>query len=334
MKTFVKELVRTYGVAKPMNEEEVSAELPKFFLLRKFHGLIDLAIIFQTKRCQYQCAFCAIPSTSTRDHIDRSAIMSQFMVTCRELAHGLHLAERVSLSNDGSVLDPATFGRDALDQIIYATGALRGVREIHLESRTEFVNREILTHLKSLNKRVKFTILVGFETFDPTIRRELMRKNQELEAFEAAVAELGACGFDLGAFVLYKAHPDMVDDDAYHEAERSIDYLQSLATRHGLSVLVRLNPLYIAKGSLWDKQGKTATYVPPNLRDVYRLAIKKRAEGVRMFVGLSEEGLSRHGSTFRECLGYNGRVLQDCVRFNEDPTYLPTGVPTPIPTDV
>ncbi|MGE5333862.1 MAG: radical SAM protein [Nitrososphaerota archaeon] len=317
LKQQVGDLYEKYGQRKPMGESAPSPWLPHFFLHRTFLGDQDLLIIFNTKRCKYRCHFCQLPAKSSPTMIPGSEIVAQFGYVMKELKHSLSVMDRLTFSNEGSVLDPATFPTEALLEIAEAVNELRRVRTLVLETRLEFVDTEVLAQVREAAPRVSLNILTGFETHDPYIRDKVLFKREPLDVFERGLDRVAEAGVQaLTAYVLFKPRWDMSDEEAVAEAEASIDYLAAQATARGLNLSVRLNPMYAADGSRWAKKAHISPdYKPPRLTDVMRVAEKKRQEGVNIYIGMSTEGLD-DGSNYMAREDYSPSLIKPVVLFN------------------
>lgn len=317
LKQQVGDLYEKYGQRKPMGESAPSPWMPHFFLHRTFLGDQDLLIIFNTKRCKYRCHFCQLPAKSSPTMIPGSEIVAQFGYVMKELKHSLSVMDRLTFSNEGSVLDPATFPTEALLEIAEAIHELRRVRTLVLETRLEFVDPAVLAQVREAAPRVSLNILTGFETHDPYIRDKVLFKREPLDVFERGLDRVAEAGVhELTAYVLFKPRWDMSDEEAVAEAEASIDYLAAQATSRGLNLSVRLNPMYAADGSRWAKKAHVSPdYKPPRLTDVMRVAEKKRRQGVNIYIGMSTEGLD-DGSNYMAREDYSPSLIKPVVLFN------------------
>jgi hypothetical protein len=316
IKQQVGELYAKYGQRKPMGVSAPSPWLPHYFLHRTFLGDQDMLIIFNTKRCKYRCHFCQLPAKSSPTLIPGSEIVSQFWYVVKELKHSLSVLDRVTFSNEGSVLDPATFPTGAMLEIAEGINELRRVRTLVLETRLEFVETDVLAQIREAAPRLTLNILTGFETHDPYIRDKVLFKREPLEVFERGLDRVAEAGAQLTSYVLFKPRWDMTDEEAVAEAEASIDYLVEQTKARGLDLSVRLNPMYAADGSRWAKKAHTSSdYQPPRLTDVMRVAEKKRREGVNIYIGMSTEGLD-DGSNYMGREDYSVKLVRPVLLFN------------------
>lgn len=313
-----RDLYGAFGQSKPMGSSAPSAELPHFFLLRSFLGEVDLLTIFNTKRCRYQCAFCALPDKATHDWVCDEDVVQQFAHVLAECRHALSLVERVTLSNEGSVLDEETFGSTALEEICDAVNELRRVRRVELETRLEFVRAPRLLALARRMPRVKIGLLTGFETVDERIRDTVLRKRESLTAFTIGLDEVADAGAALTAYVLFKPDPGMSDEDAFAEGRATIQFLDRETQQRGIPLSVRLNPMYLAPGTHWGRLAtRTPEYRPPRLTDVMRLAELSARPDLPIYIGLSTEGLADGRGTYLAREDFDRSMIKWVKLFND-----------------
>jgi archaeosine synthase beta-subunit len=311
----VKRLYQTFGQRKQMGDASRSPKLPHYFLHRRFIEDQDLLIIFNTKRCQYQCHFCELPAKSSRTPISGEDILAQFMFVMNELRHSLSVLTRITLSNEGSILDTDTFPKDTLLSIAECINEIRLIRRVVIETRLEFVEVAYLKGISSACPRARIDVLTGFETLDEDVRDRILYKCEPIPSFLTGLDRVAQSGCDLTAYVLFKPSFEMSDEEGCAEAERSIDFLADNCRRRGIGLTVRLNPMYVARGSVWAMNATGKNYKPPRLSDVLAIAIKKRSEGIPIYVGLSTEGLDEGNYRSRE--DFTPALIKQVKLFND-----------------
>lgn len=317
LRTRVAQLYDTYGQRKDMGHGAVAEDRPHYFLHRSFLGEQDLLVIFNTKRCRYQCYFCQLPAKSSRTLIPADAIVAQFEYVVTELKHSLSVLDRLTFSNEGSILDATTFPTEALLSIAEAVGALRRVRQLVVETRLEFVDPDVLQQIRAAAPRVRTNILTGFETHDPILRERVLFKREPLELFEHGLDRVAESGSSLTAYVLFKPEQSMTDEAAVAEAAASIDYLDEACRSRGIPLDIRLNPMYAAAGSKWATIAhRSPDYRPPRLTDVMRVAARKRRLDLPIYIGLSTEGLD-DGSSYLAREDYQPGLIKQVKLFND-----------------
>lgn len=307
-----------FGQRKRMGGSALDSRTPHYFLLRTFLGDNDLAVLLNTKRCRYNCPYCELPAKSSKKWISAEDILAQFLYILHEVKHALSILDRVSLSNEGSVLDTTTMPMEALVAIARCVYELRRVRTLVLETRLEFVSVDVIQEIQRAAPRLTLNILAGFETQDAKIRTEILDRRESLETVLTGLDGVAETGATLGAYVLFKPSPAMSDDEAFVEADRTIDYLAGECRRRHISLYIRLNPMYVATGSKWGElAAATPDYQPPRLTDVMRLAEKKAREGVPIYIGLSTEGLGENWGTYLAREDYSPGLVRPIKLFND-----------------
>ena len=312
----IRELYGLYGQRKSMGVSSPSTELPHFFLLRTFLGENDLLIILNSKRCAYQCHFCQLPAKSSKVYIGEDELLAQLDYVFNEVKHSLSILDRITLSNEGSVLDSTTLPVPVLFELARCLTEMRRVQSLVLETRLEYVDINVLQEIKKIAPRLKIDILTGFETQNIEIREKILGKKETLSQFEQGLDKLANAGVNMTAYVLFKPSYLMTDDEAIDEATQSIEYIKKECGKRGLSYTIRLNPMYSAKGSRWELFAqKTVHYKPPRLTDILRLAKTVRNAGGNIYIGLSTENLD-DGYTYKSREDYSRTLLHDAVNFN------------------
>jgi archaeosine synthase beta-subunit len=316
--SYVAELYDSCGQRKSVTQSIPPSTLPHFFLLRTFLGANDLLVILNTKRCRYQCAFCRLPAKSTRTWVTDDDVSAQFRFVASELRHALSIVDRVTLSNEGSVLDTGTLGTAALEEIVTAIGMMRRVRRIELETRLEFIEPDVLRQLQLAAPRAKLGILTGFETRDERIRDQILKKREPLALFCAGLDSIQQVGAALTAYVLFKPDPEMTDQAACDEATATVAFLSDECEARDIDLTIRLNPMYRAVGSPWARKADLmSNYSPPRLTDVMHVAEEASARGIKVYIGLSAEGLATEDGTYRARDDFSAGLIKWVKQFND-----------------
>ncbi len=233
------------------------------------------------------------------------------------MKHSLSVLDRLTFSNEGSMLDATTFPTEALLAIAQGVGELRRVHTLVLETRLEFVDPAVLAAIREAAPRASVSILTGFETHDPRLRDKVLFKREPLETFERGLDRVAEVGASLTAYVLFKPEQTMTDEEAVREAEASIDYLDAECRRRNIALAIRLNPMYAAAGSHWAMVAHRAPdYRPPRLTDVMQVAADKRRVDLPIYIGLSTEGLD-DGSNYLAREDYSPHLIRLVKLFND-----------------
>ncbi len=317
LESFVEKSYRSFGPPKAMGGGADTVHEPHFFLLRKFLGEQDLAVLFNSKRCRYSCDFCALPHKSSAKPVSGEDLRSQFRFVIHEVRHALGLIDRLTIANEGSVFDPATFPLDSLLEIAASARKLPNVRRVVFESRLEFVNDENLLASRAACQKT-INVLTGFETLNEQVRDEVLGKQEPIDTFLHGLDVLEAAGAELTAYVLFKPVPTMSDDEAIQEARDSIAYLVAESAKRSIDLTIRLNPMYAARGTPWRKAAENASelYQPPRLSDVLGLARESADAGAKIYIGLTSEGLADESYTYRAREDFASSLLRQAILHN------------------
>ncbi len=311
-------LLAEAGPSKEMGVGAPTADRPHFFLVRRFLSDIDLVIIFNTRRCRYQCHFCDLPTKNIGTDASIDELHQQFGHVLTETRHALSVISKLTLSNEGSVFDTPTFAPEALLGMCAAAARLPALRTIALETRLEFVTSERIEELRAVAGNKQIEILTGFETLDEHLRDVVLYKREPLDDFVAGLDIIAAHGLSLTTYVLFKPDYSMSDEDAIEEARNSIEFLQHETAVRGIPLMIRFNPMYAAQRTAWaDAASLSSSYRPPRLTDVLAVAKEARAAGTSIYIGLSAEGLAEEGNTYRSREDFTKDLLKEAIRFNE-----------------
>ena len=286
-----------------------------------------LFVVLYTLACRWaKCSSCNLPSTSSSRHVGFHALMQQtdkVFDDCEVLRQRADIRQLI-LSNNGSVLDEATFSTTALLYFVAkANITFPHLAVLTMETRPEYVDvaeLEMLARaLREGKTATELEIAVGFEAYDNRIRNKVFKKGLSLRTLEELAEKIAPYGFRLKCYFMQKPVPGMSDDDAVRDVEHGIDYLDQLASRFGLSINLHLNPTYVARGTSLQHAFLAGEYSPPRLLDVARAVKYARGKKLSVYVGLSDEGLAVPGGSF---LRQEDELIREILaRFNVSQDY-------------
>ena len=264
-----------------------------------------LFVIFYSQACRWsRCVGCNLPSVSSKHRVSFKSIMAQVdhLFNQPEILQRLRTIKKVIISNNGSILDEATFSTTALIYLIAKLNIhLPNMALLSVETRPEYVD---MTELVILSRAIaegetatELEIAIGFESFDSRIRNGVFKKGLELSRFEDLCGMLATYKFRLTCYFMQKPVP-MSDEDAVADIRAAIDYLSAAASRFGIKITMYLNPTYVARGTTLERLLQLGQFSPPFLKDVARAALHAEGKNVRVFIGLSDEGLAAPQGSF------------------------------------
>lgn len=285
-------------------------------------GLVLFAV-FYTQACRWsRCLGCNLPAKMSKQHVAFSAIMQQidYLFARPDIRDRMTRIRKVIVSNNGSVLDEATFSSTALIYLLSKINLhLPALKVLSLETRpeyTDFAELEFLSRaLAEGASPTKLELAIGFEAFDDHIRNGVFDKGLTLELFEKFVRTVSPYGYFLKTYFMQKPVPGMTDDEAVADIHQAIDYLSTVANSYRLNINIHLNPTYAARGTRLEEAFNNGRFSPPLLLDVARAALYARGKSVSLFIGLSDEGLAVPGGSFLR-QGEEG-IVESIEKFNQ-----------------
>ncbi|MBI4862675.1 MAG: hypothetical protein HY815_20805 [Candidatus Riflebacteria bacterium] len=263
----------------------------------------ELVICLFTRGCRYRsCSFCALPSV-TAGEVDESyrEINAQVDHVFAQFSGAqLQAVWKLSIFNNGSVLDQATMPTKSLLYLFLKAADLPSLKVVSLESREEYVEDWELKVLRQiLGGRAELEITLGFETHDERIRNRVLNKGLTVKRFEKLLEMLAANGVRLKCYVMLKPDVMLTEEQGIEEAVRTIEYLGQVAGTYRVAMAVHLNPTYVARGTRLERQFKENGYLPPDLDSIFRVVLSTQRVGLWTYVGLDDEGLAATDSAFR-----------------------------------
>jgi len=280
--------------------------LPVDLWFQESHEGPILFVVFYSQACRWsRCLGCNLPSKASSRHVDYRALMAQMDHVCRrpEVVERRLLIRKIIVSNNGSILDEATFSSTALMYLLAQVNRnFPNLSVLSIETRPEYVD---LAELEFLARALaegetptRLEIAIGLEAFDDHVRNGLFDKGLSLETFERFVAKIAPYRYLLKCYFMQKPVPGMADLEAIADIQQAIDYLSRTAIQYDLEINVHLNPTFVAAGTLLEDAFRKGEYSPPYLCDVAEAARHARGKRVTIFLGLSDEGLAVEGGMF------------------------------------
>ncbi len=304
-------------------DELHNSEIPaQWWFQHSSEGLV-LFIVFYTQACRWsRCLACNLPSKCSEFHVTFSSIMQQvnYVFDLPEVQQQKNRIRKVIVSNNGSVLDEATFSSAAF---IYFMAKVNihfpELEVVSIETRPEYVDEAELEFISRTIEEGKTPttceIAIGMEAFDDHIRDGILMKGLDLKKVDNMCALMKPYGFQLKVYVMQKPVPGMSNAEAVEDVKKCIEYLHGISERHGIQVNMHLNPTYVSVGTDLEKAFRLGQYSPPNLDDVVEAVMHaKGRDGLSVFVGLSDEGLAVPGG---EVVGKDDSKIVDRInKFN------------------
>ncbi len=301
----IEKKTRQFGKTYHFDDQHEAGKPAQYWFQNPPEGF-TLFIVFYTMACRWsKCLGCNLPSKMSKDHIPFDRIMAQVDY----LFHSILTEEqkrdlkKIILSNNGSILDEATFSTTAL---IYFIANMNlycpNVSLLCMETRPEYIDWHELEFLSTALKEghcdTELEIAIGFEAYDDAIRNDHFQKGMPLEIFESMVMKLVTYGFKLKTYFMMKPVPGISEEDGIKDIIDAIDYLNGISEKHSIDINMHLNPTYAAVGTELEKLFLKGEYSPPLLDSVRKAVLHAKDSGISIYVGLDDEGLAAPGGGF------------------------------------
>lgn len=246
-----------------------------------------------------------MPSVSASRGIDFEALIAQtdFIYSQPEVVRNLNDIRQIIVSNNGSVLDEATFSSTALIYFVAKTNMMvPNLSVMTIETRPEYVEAEELELLARALKEgqtpTALEIAVGMEAYDDHLRNKVFKKGLTFAELERLAEKLARHNFRLKCYLMQKPVPGMTDEEAVRDIQDAMDYLDKLATRFNILINMHLNPTYVASNTALEQAFRAGQYQAPYLKDVARAASYAKGKNISVCIGLNDEGMAVAGGSF------------------------------------
>lgn len=259
---------------------------------------LRLMVILRAPGCRYAlrtggCTNCGYLELTTRgEPVPSDRLLAQLEGAITKHDSESSRIAQLDLFCSGSFFCEEEIPAQARQGLLSSAAArLPGLRCVMVESRPEYITREIVEAARAAVAPVPLEVGVGLETVDDAIRLRWIRKGFTLRTFEEAAAAIAEAGASMVAYLLLKPLGMTSDRLAVDDVVDSARYLLQLRRRLDLPVRVALEPTFVSEGTDLHKELLDGRYRPPSLWAALDAARKIAALGLRVHVGLSSEGL-------------------------------------------
>ncbi len=207
-----------------------------------------LTIILRSRGCYWnRCLMCGYKKDTSKD-VTLNDLIEQFKFALKNLDG----AEVVKIFTSGSFLDSNEIPKE-FRSFVYKSLAGK-IKKLIVESRPEFVSRETVEELSSLDFETE--VGIGLETADDFIREHCINKGFKFEDFKRAARLLKSYGVRVKAYLLLKP-PFLSEGEAIRDVARSIKAIRDLVDVVSINLTNVQSDTYVEK--LWLKK----LYRPP-----------------------------------------------------------------------
>lgn len=210
-----------------------------------------LSIILPTVGCRWRrCNMCSYFDDSPSDtSIDIFGIFVQEFDNAYD-----EEIKKVKLFTSGSFLDPKEVDHDCAKKIISFLSE-KGISEVTLESRPEYVEEDYLKELMG-NSDLQIEVAMGLESSNNKILKHSINKGFTFEDFLSVSEILKKLGIKNKAYLMIKP-PFLTEKEAIHDAINSAKNIEKIAD------VISFNPMTVHKNTLVEYLWNKGEYSPP-----------------------------------------------------------------------
>jgi radical SAM enzyme (TIGR01210 family) len=286
------------GYDLSLHPHEIGNNHPIYHFVTDTAGIRRLKIGLYTKKCFHNCSFCSINKYGSDGVISREEIISQVKHTIESHSSDISKLDMVAIDNSGSIFDYRTITKDSLSRLIdYLNGVLPQRVVFCFETRLEYIDKDLLEYIKIKYKR-KIWLQIGFETSDDEVRNKILKKGLNRDSFEKKLDELKEIIVGFSFFILVKSSYKFNEEQGFIEAKNTLDYLINKCSYYNYELLIRANAMYAIENTEFGIQAKIHHWEPPTLLTLAKTARYAIERGVKIQVGLCEEGDTNLENTF------------------------------------
>lgn len=160
---------------------------------------------------------------------------------------------KVKIFTSGSFLDPKEVNQDCAKKIITFLSE-RGIPEVTLESRPEYIKKDYLEELVGIG--VQIEVAIGLESSNNRILQHSINKGFTFEDFLSASEVLKKLDIKNKAYIMIKP-PFVTEKEAIHDAINSAISIENIAD------VISFNPMTVHKNTIVEYLWNKGEYSPP-----------------------------------------------------------------------
>ena len=260
----------------------------------------ELTIILKTRGCSWAlgeeggCAMCGYIKDSACRTVKDSSIISQFDHALAQSKAEIESDSKnyiVKIFNSGSFFDEEEVSPHVRKHICSKLSEIKKVKEVVVESRVEYLDKEILKEFNNNLGPKYLEIGIGLETVDDFIRNVYINKGLQFKDFQSKVQILNKLDIGIRAYLLFK--PPFLNEQAAID-----DCIQSIQTLKKMKIdTISINPVNIQSGSyveyLWRRGFYRAPWFYSLFEAITSAVSQKDLESLRVISDPSGAGSKR-----------------------------------------
>lgn len=254
-------------------------------------------IILPTPGCAWAlsksggCTMCSYIADSPLKKVPSAELVDMFK---KEIGRSdLKPKTVVKIFVSGSFLNPEEIPADARDEILTILNEIEDVEEVVVESRPEYVKREVLEECCRQIPDKIFEISMGLESGSDEIKKNRINKgflNKEFEKAVQVIRELKS-EYKITSKAYLFVKPILTSEkEAIEDAIKSAHYAEDVGVDR-----ISFCPATIHKGTLMEVLWRRGSYQPPWMWSILEI-IKKTRESLKIPIIMDTSGFgSRRG---------------------------------------
>jgi len=226
----------------------------------------EITIILRSRGCKWAlgktggCSMCGYVQDANIEQVTEEQLINQFDYAFQnkiEAIQGDNENYILKIFNSGSFFDDDEIMPAVRMHIYNKIKPIEKIKEVIIESRTEYISRETLIELKNHLKHKYIEIGIGLETTNDYIRANYVNKGFSFEDFKDCATLCKENGIGVKAYLLFKP-PFLNEQAAIDDCVKSIQTLIDMKINS-----ISINPVNIQKGSLTEYLWYQKRYRPP-----------------------------------------------------------------------
>jgi radical SAM enzyme (TIGR01210 family) len=226
-----------------------------------------LSIVLSTIGCSHArgdeggCTMCSYLLDGVNKNPTNDELLLQFQTALSQLDKQSPPFS-IKIYTSGSFLDSNEVPTEARVQILAEIARDNRVQEVVLESRPEYVNKQVLTEIRTALEDRTVELGMGLESSSDIVRSVCINKNFNLSSFKKSI-EIGK-KYNIGvrAYVLLKP-PFISEQSALLDAQKTVSDAIALGV-----TTISLNPVNVQRDTLVERLWEKGRYRPPWLWSV------------------------------------------------------------------
>jgi radical SAM enzyme (TIGR01210 family) len=275
-------------------------------------------IILPTPGCAWAlsksggCTMCSYIADSPLKNIPSEELVDIFS---KELGRfSIQPKTVVKIFVSGSFLNPEEIHAEARDKILTILNDIEAVEEVVVESRPEYVNREVLEDCCRHIPDKIFEISMGLESSSDEIKKNRINKGFLNEEFERAVLLIKELKNDYKitskAYLFVK--PILTSEkEAIEDAVTSAQYAEKVGVDR-----ISFCPATIHKGTLMELLWRRGSYQPPWIWSIMEI-IRRTRKSLKIPIIMDTSGFGSRRGPYN-CKKCNKKLKSSIIRSNLD----------------